>query len=122
MMPTTSSSLFPIGKDALIYVAGHRGLVGAAIWRELHAQGFTNLIGVPSAELDLRNRDAVFAFFADKKPVVVIDAAARVGGILANDTYPAEFLSENLQIQVNMMDAANSVDVDRLLFLGSSCI
>lgn len=75
-----------------------------------------------SAELDLRDRARVFEFFADARPDVVIDAAARVGGILANDTYPADFLSDNLQLQVNIMDAANAVDVDRLLFLGSSCI
>jgi GDP-L-fucose synthase len=97
-------------------------MVGGAIWRELSIRGFTNLIGATSQELDLRNREAVFEFFQEVKPDVVIDAAARVGGILANNTYPAEFLSDNLQIQVNIMDAANSVDVDRLLFLGSSCI
>jgi GDP-L-fucose synthase len=112
----------PIDRAAKVYVAGHRGLVGGAIWRQLEAQGFTNLIGRTSSELDLRDRAAVFAFFDTVRPDVVIDAAARVGGILANNTYPAEFLSDNLQIQVNIMDAANSVNVDRLLFLGSSCI
>lgn len=105
-----------------IYVAGHRGLVGSAIWAHLLDQGFTNLIGSTSADLDLRDRSRVFDFFRENRPDVVVDAAARVGGILANDTFPAEFLSENLQIQVNLMDAANDVDVDRLLFLGSSCI
>lgn len=112
----------PLNRASRVYVAGHRGLVGGAIWRHLENSGFTNLVGATSAELDLRNRKAVFDFFAEVKPDVVIDAAARVGGIQANNTYPAEFLSDNLQIQVNVMDAANSVDVDRLLFLGSSCI
>jgi GDP-L-fucose synthase len=104
------------------YVAGHRGLVGSAIWRLLEAHGFTNLIGRSSAELDLRNRDAVFAFFREEKPQYVVLAAAKVGGILANDTYPVEFLSENLQMQLNVIDAAHEVGVERLLFLGSSCI
>lgn len=111
-----------IPRDALIYIAGHRGLAGSAIWRQLEKQGFTNLVGKTSQELDLRNRDAVFAFFEATKPQVVIDAAAKVGGIHANNTYPADFLSENLQIQVNIMDAANAVGVEHLLFLGSSCI
>ena len=117
-----SSALYPLDHKSTVYIAGHRGMVGGAIWRELSNRGFTNLIGATSQELDLRNREAVFEFFQEVKPDVVIDAAARVGGILANNTYPAEFLSDNLQIQVNIMDAANSVDVDRLLFLGSSCI
>lgn len=111
-----------IPRDALIYIAGHRGLAGSAIWRQLEKQGFTNLVGKTSQELDLRNRDAVFAFFEAIKPDVVFDAAAKVGGIHANNTYPADFLSENLQIQVNIMDAANAVGVEHLLFLGSSCI
>lgn len=109
-------------KSTRIYVAGHRGLAGSAIWRRLESQGFTNLIGATSNELDLRNRAGVFDFMRDYRPDVVIDAAARVGGIHANNTFPAEFLSDNLQIQVNLMDAANDIDVDRLLFLGSSCI
>ena len=111
-----------IPKDALIYIAGHRGLAGSAIWREFEKQGYTRLIGRTSAELDLTDRDAVFEFFAEVKPDVVVDAAAKVGGIHANNTYPADFLSQNLQIQVNVMDAANSVGVEHLLFLGSSCI
>lgn len=118
----THSVPFPIKSDALIYVAGHRGLAGGAIWRELEKQGFTNLVGATSSELDLRNRDQTFEFFNKVKPEIVIDAAAKVGGILANNTYPAEFISENLHIQLNIMDAANANDVDRLLFLGSSCI
>ncbi|MES2169375.1 MAG: GDP-L-fucose synthase [Actinomycetota bacterium] len=105
-----------------IYIAGHRGLVGSAIWRRLVSDGYTDLIGASSKELDLRDRGSVFDFMRENRPEVVIDAAARVGGIRANDSYPAEFLSENLQIQVNLMDAANEMDVDRLLFLGSSCI
>lgn len=112
----------PLEKTAKIYVAGHRGLVGSAVWRSLQKKGFTNLVGATSDELDLRNRDAVFDFFAESEPRYVILAAARVGGILANATYPAEFLSDNLQIQVNVMDAALAGKVERLLFLGSSCI
>ncbi len=112
----------PLERDAPIYVAGHRGLVGSAIWRLLESEGFDNLIGFSSAELDLRDRGAVFDAFAEMRPRHVVLAAAKVGGILANDTYPVEFLSENLQIQVNVMDAALEHGVDRLLFLGSSCI
>jgi GDP-L-fucose synthase len=112
----------PISRDARVYIAGHGGLVGSALWRHLEASGFRHLIGASSTELDLRDRASVFAFMAARKPQVVIDAAARVGGIHANETYPADFLSENLQMQVNLMDAAHAVDVDRLLFLGSSCI
>jgi GDP-L-fucose synthase len=112
----------PIDRSARVYIAGHRGLAGSAIWRHMSASGFTNLIGATSAELDLRKRDDVFEFVSAQRPDVIVDAAARVGGILANNTYPAEFLSDNLQMQVNLMDAANASDVDRLLFLGSSCI
>jgi GDP-L-fucose synthase len=103
-------------------VAGHRGLVGSAIWRRLQAEGFTNLIGRTSAELDLKDREAVFAFFAEAKPRYVVLAAAKVGGILANNTYPVDFLSDNLRIQVNVLDAALEHGVERVLFLGSSCI
>lgn len=112
----------PLDREAKVYIAGHRGLAGSAIWRRFEKEGFTNLLGVTSADMDLRERDAVFAFFEKEKPDVVIDAAAKVGGILANNTFPADFLSDNLRIQVNIMDAANAVDVERLLFLGSSCI
>jgi len=104
------------------YVAGHRGLVGGAIWRLLQAEGFEHLIGRSSSELDLRDRDAVFAFFAEQRPANVVLAAAKVGGILANSTYPVDFLSENLRIQVNVLDAAREYGTQRLLFLGSSCI
>ncbi|MFI7583288.1 GDP-L-fucose synthase family protein [Kocuria sp. M1N1S27] len=112
----------PLDRTAPFYVAGHRGLVGSAIWRRLQAEGFTDLIGRTSAELDLKDRDAVFAFFAEAKPRYVVLAAAKVGGILANNTYPVDFLSENLRIQVNVLDAALEHGVERVLFLGSSCI
>lgn len=105
-----------------IYVAGHRGLAGSAIWRHFEKAGYTNLVGFTSSELDITNRDLVFEKMREISPDVIIDAAAKVGGIHANDTYPAEFLSHNLQIQVNLMDAANAAGVDRLIFLGSSCI
>lgn len=109
-------------RDAKVFVAGHRGLVGSAIWRKLEESGFENLVGKNSSELDLRNRKNVFEFMEMEQPKYVVLAAAKVGGILANDTYPADFLSENLQIQVNAMDAAAEIGVERLLFLGSSCI
>ncbi len=109
-------------RSAKFYVAGHRGLVGSAIWRRLEAEGFSDLVGRSSAELDLKDRDAVFAFFASEKPRYVVLAAAKVGGILANATYPVEFLSENLRIQGNVLDAALEHGVERLLFLGSSCV
>ncbi len=105
-----------------IYIAGHRGLAGSAIWRHLTKAGYQHLVGFTSAELDLTHRDAVVSAMKNVSPDVVIDAAAKVGGIHANDTYPADFLSENLQMQVNLMDAAHQANVDRLLFLGSSCI
>lgn len=105
-----------------IYVAGHRGLAGSAIWRALEKRGFTNVVGLSSSELDLTDRPRVLDVLSSIKPDIVIDAAARVGGIHANNTYPAEFLSENLQIQTNVMDASHHAGVDRLLFLGSSCI
>ncbi len=111
-----------VPRDAKVYIAGHGGLVGSAIWRHFEQQGFSNLIGRRSAELDLRDRDAVREFFAGERPRYVIDAAAKVGGIFANDAYPADFLSENLRIQVNLLDAAHEFDVTRFLFLGSSCI
>lgn len=112
----------PLERSGRVYVAGHRGLVGSAVWRKLEAEGFTDLVGRTSAELDLKDRDAVFAFFAEQKPRYVVLAAAKVGGIMANNTYPHDFLSENLQIQVNVMDAAVQHDTERLMFLGSSCI
>ncbi|CAN5363494.1 GDP-L-fucose synthase [soil metagenome] len=111
-----------IDKAATTYVAGHRGLVGSAIWRRLEADGYTNLVGRTSTELDLRDRERTFELLREVRPRYVILAAARVGGILANDKYPAEFLSDNLRVQLNVMDAAQEVDVERLVFLGSSCI
>src|ERR1035437_6101847 len=111
-----------IARDARIYVAGHRGLVGSAIWRELQRRGFTGLIGRTHAELDLLDGAAVRGFYAQAKPEYVVDAAAKVGGLLANDQPPAEFLFQNLQIQNNLIDGARQAGVRKLLFLGSSCI
>lgn len=111
-----------ISKSSLIYIAGHRGMVGAAIWRQLLEKGYTNLIGCTSAELDLRDQQQVEIFFNKQKPDVVIDAAARVGGILANNSYPYQFLMENMQIQNNLIDAALKNNVEKFIFLGSSCI
>ncbi|SFT33102.1 GDP-L-fucose synthase [Chryseobacterium formosense] len=111
-----------ISKESKIYIAGHRGMVGSAIWRQLSQQGYTNLIGLTSSELDLKDQKAVAEFFATKKPDVVIDAAAKVGGILANNTFPYQFLMENMQIQNNLIDASLKNDVKKFIFLGSSCI
>ncbi len=111
-----------LDRDATFYVAGHRGLVGSAIVRRLKAAGFENVVGKTSAELDLKDRDAVFAYLGETKPKYVVLAAAKVGGILANSTYPVDFLSDNMRIQVNVLDAALANDVERVLFLGSSCI
>ncbi|MGY6560043.1 MAG: GDP-L-fucose synthase family protein [Nitritalea sp.] len=105
-----------------IYIAGHRGMVGAAIKRALERKGYRNIIGKSSQELDLRNQAAVNAFFATEKPDIVLDAAARVGGILANNSYPYPFLMENMQIQNNLIDASLKSDVEKFIFLGSSCI
>lgn len=112
----------PLEREDSFYVAGHRGMVGSAFTRALRQRGFKNIIGKTSEELDLRIRSDVFDFFAENKPRNVLLAAAKVGGILANDTYPTEFLSDNLLIQTNVMDAANKFEVERLLFLGSACI
>jgi GDP-L-fucose synthase len=108
--------------EARIYVAGHRGMVGSAIWRELQRQGFSGLIGKTHAELDLLDAVAVAKFYAAEKPEYVFVAAARVGGILANDNNPAGFLYENLQMQNNLIHNARLAGVKKLLFLGSSCI
>ena len=105
-----------------IYVAGHQGLVGAAIVRRLRELGYTNLLLRTRAELDLCNQAAVEAFFASERPEYVFLAAAKVGGILANSTYPADFLRDNLQIQVNVIESARRHGVAKLCFLGSSCI
>ena len=109
-------------KETKIYIAGHRGMVGSAVWRALENAGYENLIGRTSKELDLRNQAAVESFFISEQPEVVIDAAAKVGGILANNTYPYAFLMENMQIQNNLIDAAHRYDVQKFIFLGSSCI
>src|SRR5215831_12820651 len=111
-----------ISHDALIYVAGHQGLVGSAVSRRLQLAGYNNVTGFRSSEVDLRDRTAVDRLFSHFTPDVVILAAARVGGILANASRPADFLEDNLRIQVNVMDAARRAGVQRLLFLGSSCI
>jgi GDP-L-fucose synthase len=111
-----------MNKNIKIYIAGHTGMVGSAVWRALTAKGYINLIGKTSAELDLRNQSAVSAFFESEKPLVVIDAAARVGGILANIKMPYSFLMENLQIQNNLIDSAHKTEVQKFIFLGSSCI
>jgi GDP-L-fucose synthase len=108
--------------EAPIYVAGHKGMVGSALLRELERVGHKNFVVASSKELDLRERSNVFEFFSKKKPKYVILAAAKVGGIAANNSHPVEFLSENLQIQTNVMDAALENRVEKLIFLGSSCI
>ncbi|MDC0480583.1 NAD-dependent epimerase/dehydratase family protein, partial [Candidatus Marinimicrobia bacterium] len=105
-----------------IYIAGHNGMVGSAIWRNLESKGYTNLIGKSSKELDLRNQAQVEAFFVKEKPEFVFLAAAKVGGILANDTYRAEFIYDNLMIQNNLIHQSYVHGVKKLLFLGSSCI
>jgi GDP-L-fucose synthase len=122
MSDSTPANPTPLDRDAPFYIAGHRGLVGSALWRALEAKGFSGLSGKTSGELDLKDRPAVFDFFAETRPRYVVLAAAKVGGILANSTYPVDFLSENLQVQVNVMDAAVKHGVERFLVLGSSCI
>ncbi|MFE9092938.1 GDP-L-fucose synthase family protein [Streptomyces sp. NPDC007264] len=112
----------PLDRSSRILVAGRRGLVGSAIWRHLTSQGFRALLGPTSKDLDFRDRAAVFDWFSINRPHIVILAAARVGGIKANATRPTEFISDNLRIQVNVLDAALHHGVRRLLFLGSSCI
>jgi GDP-L-fucose synthase len=112
----------PLSKTARVYVAGHRGLVGSAIWRELERQGFTHLIGRSRSELNLLDADAVEQFFRKEQPEYIFVAAAKVGGIHANNVLPASFLYENLQIQNNLINAAYLTGAKKLLFLGSSCI
>ena len=113
---------FDEDKDAKVYVAGHRGMVGGAIVRALQAQGFGNIVTRTSTEMDLRSQAAVNAFFAEEEPDYVFLAAARVGGILANDTYPADFIYDNLVIETNVIHAAFRQRAKKLLFLGSTCI
>lgn len=109
-------------KDSKIYIAGHRGMVGSAVWRALEKKGYTNLVGRRSAELDLKNQEAVLNFLELEKPDAIIDAAARVGGILANNDYPYQFLMENMQIQNSLIDGALKTGIEKFIFLGSSCI
>lgn len=111
-----------MNKDARVYIAGHRGLVGSAILRRLRALGYTRLITRTRAELDLTERLSVFDFFFDERPQFVFLAAAKVGGIHANNNFPADFIRDNLEIQTHVIDAAYRSGVDKLLFLGSSCI
>ena len=111
-----------INSKAKIYVAGHQGLVGSAIIKQLKSSGYVNLITRTHSQLDLVNQNSVQNFFKENKPDFVIIAAAKVGGILANNTYPAEFIYQNLMIEANVIDAAYQHKVKRLLFLGSTCI
>ena len=111
-----------LNKSTKIYIAGHRGMVGSACWRVLEKLGYSNLIGRTSKELDLRNQSQVYDFLKDSKPVVIIDAAAKVGGIVANKDYPYQFLMENMQIQNNLISAAHDLNAAKFIFLGSSCI
>jgi GDP-L-fucose synthase len=109
-------------KNSKIYIAGHRGMVGSAILRKLQKDGYENIVVRTSQELDLKNQEAVAAFFAEQKPEYVFLAAAKVGGIMANNTYRADFIYENLMIQSNVIHQSYQVGVKKLLFLGSSCI
>lgn len=111
-----------MNKNSKIYIAGHRGMVGSAVWRVLEQNGYSNLIGASSTVLDLRDQRAVLTFYEEEKPDAVIDAAAKVGGILANNDYPYQFLMENLQIQNNLIDGALQSGIDKFIFLGSSCV
>ena len=111
-----------IDKSDKIYIAGHRGMVGSACWRTLETKGYSNLVGKSSNELDLRDHKAVEEFISTEKPIAIIDAAAKVGGILANDTYPYEFLMNNMLIQNNLIRSAHENNVSKFIFLGSSCI
>lgn len=111
-----------IDKKSKIYIAGHRGMVGSAIFRRLKDEGYSNLVAKTSSELDLRNQSDVYNFMSREKPQAVIIAAAKVGGILANDRYPYNFLHENLIIQDNLINSAHLNSVEKLIFLGSSCI
>ena len=111
-----------MNKKKKIYIAGHHGMVGSAVWRALEAKGYTNLIGVSRSELDLSNQQLVSDFYRKENPDVVINAAAKVGGILANNNYPYDFLMQNMQIQNNLINGALNSGVDKFIFLGSSCI
>ena len=114
--------MYKINKNSKIYIAGHKGMVGSAIWKYLKLNGFKNLIGRKRKELNLKNENIVFEFFEKEKPDIVIDAAAKVGGILANNDCPYQFLLENMKIQNNLIESSLVHDVKKFLFLGSSCI
>jgi GDP-L-fucose synthase len=116
------AKIFAIEKDAKIYIAGHHGLVGSALVRQLEKEGYTNILTRSSKELDLRNQEQVDQFFQEQRPDYVILSAAKVGGIIANSTYPAEFIYNNLMISANVLHASYLHGVKKLLFLGSSCI
>lgn len=111
-----------LNKESKIYIAGHKGMVGSACWRILENAGYRNLVGKSSKELDLRNQSEVKDFLTREKPYAIIDAAAKVGGILANDTYPYEFLMDNMLIQNNLIKSAHELNIQKFIFLGSSCI
>jgi len=111
-----------MNKETKIYIAGHLGMVGSAVWRTLESKGYTNLIGKTFEDLDLRDQNAVNDFYNLEQPEAVIDAAAKVGGILANNDFPYEFLMENMQIQNNLIDGAFKTGIEKFIFLGSSCI
>ena len=111
-----------LDKKTKIYIAGHKGMVGSAVWRALVSKGYSNLIGKTSKEIDLTNQQAVFDFYKKEQPEVVINAAAKVGGILANNDFPYQFLMENMQIQNNLIDGAFKLGIEKFIFLGSSCI
>ena len=108
--------------NSKIYIAGHNGMVGSAIWRVLTKKGYTKLIGVSSATLDLRNQEEVRNFLSAEKPDIIIDAAAKVGGILANNDFPYQFLMDNMLIQNNLINSAFELGINKFIFLGSSCI
>lgn len=111
-----------LSKDSKVYIAGHLGMVGSACWRTLNSSGYINLIGRSAKALDLRNQSEVNTFLAEEKPDAIINAAAKVGGILANDSYPYDFLMDNMLIQNNLIRAAHDLDIPKFIFLGSSCI
>ena len=111
-----------LNKDSKIFIAGHNGMVGSACWRSLSNSGYTNLLGISSKDIDLRNQSRVKDFLSVEKPYAIINAAAKVGGILANDSYPYEFLMDNMLIQNNLINSAKEFDVQKFIFLGSSCI
>ena len=107
-------------KNKKIYIAGHNGMVGSALWKYLEAQGYLNILGKSRNELDLTNQNQTNEFFKKNKPDVVINAAAKVGGIMANNNYPYQFLMQNMQIQNNLIDASLNANVEKFIFLGSS--